>query len=59
MQQRAERNMDILSKLPALRNVIREIRTSIHENTHMSDVLYMLARRASIAIGPREHSCAF
>lgn len=53
MQQRAERNMDILSKLPALRNVIREIRTSIHENTHMSDVLDMLARKASIAIGAK------
>ncbi|MEJ2108344.1 MAG: ATP-binding protein [Acidobacteriota bacterium] len=45
--------MDILSKLPALRSVIREIRTSIHENTHMSDVLDMLARKASNAIGAK------
>jgi two-component system NtrC family sensor kinase len=45
--------MDILSKLPALRNVIREIRTSIHENTHMSDVMDMLAQKASNAIGAK------
>ena len=45
--------MDILSKLPALRNVIREIRTSIHENTHMCDVLDMLAQKASKAIGAK------
>jgi two-component system, NtrC family, sensor kinase len=42
--------MDLLSRLPALRNVIREIRTSIHENTHMSDVLDMVARKASKVI---------
>ncbi|MBN2318556.1 MAG: GAF domain-containing protein [Acidobacteria bacterium] len=45
--------MDLLSKLPALRNVIREIRTSIHENTHMSDVLDMVARKASNVIGAK------
>jgi len=47
------KHMDLLSKLPALRNVIREIRTSIHENTQMSDVLDMLARKASNAIGAK------
>jgi two-component system NtrC family sensor kinase len=45
--------MDLLSKLSALRNVIREIRTSIHENTHMSDVMDMLAQKASKAIGAK------
>jgi two-component system, NtrC family, sensor kinase len=45
--------MDLLEKLQALRNVIREIRTSIHENTHMSDVLDMLARKASNVIGAK------
>jgi signal transduction histidine kinase len=45
--------MDLLAKLPALRNVIREIRTSIHENTHMSDVLDMVARKASNVIGAK------
>lgn len=45
--------MDLLTKLPALRNVIREIRTSIHENTHMSDVLDLVARKASIVIGAK------
>ncbi len=45
--------MDLLAKLPALRNVIREIRTSIHENTHMSDVLDLVARKASNVIGAK------
>jgi signal transduction histidine kinase len=45
--------MDLLEKLSALRNVIREIRTSIHENTHMSEVLDMLARKASNVIGAK------
>jgi len=39
--------MDIISKLPELRNVIREVRTSLHAGTQMTDVLNLVARKAT------------